>query len=130
MTEQRLFLQAGEMPAILRMIMDNQAINLGTNKVGVHSTVFIEDGAAIRKFTFDAEPYLKRAEELRKHQEGMTWGEGKIVGVVPEPVLNYINLNSKDRTEREAKSFRWLKANPRFITFTPYFEPKSASFLT
>lgn len=109
--------------------MENQVIDFGVNKVGTHKKVFIEDGVAIQKTTFDVAPVLKEAAQLRGDLEGKRWGEGRVVGKLPQSVLNHITNNIKDRTERDVYIMNWLRANPAFITYKPHFENKSNSFL-
>lgn len=108
--------------------MENQTIDYGVNRAGTHKQVIIEDGVAIEKTTFDVAPVLQEAKDLREAQEGKRWGEGRVVGKLPQSVLNHITHNIKDRTERDVYIMTWLRANPAFITYKPHFE-KTASFL-
>jgi hypothetical protein len=110
--------------------MENQVIDFGVNKVGTHKKVIIEDGTAVEKTTFDVAPLLQEAAQLRSDLEGKRWGEGRVVGKIPQSVLNHINQNIHNATERQLYVMNWLKSNPAFITYKPYFEKKSASFLT
>jgi hypothetical protein len=107
-----------------------EAYDYGISKLGTRKQVFIEDGAAISKITFNADPYLKRAKDLRSAQENMRWGEGKVVGVIPEPVLNYLYLNAQNEEDRQKASVRWLAANPAYITYPAYFKQRSMSVMT
>ena len=90
----------------------------------------IEDGVAVQKTTFDVEPVLKEAAELRDHQEGKRWGDGRVVGKLPQSVLAHIMNNIPNRVDRDVYVMNWLRQNPAFITYKPHFETKSASFLT
>jgi hypothetical protein len=107
-----------------------ESYDYGVSKLGTSKKVFIEDGMAISKITFNAAPYLKRAKDLRDAQENMRWGEGKVVGVIPEAVLNYLYQNSETEDERQKASIRWLSANPAYITYPAYFKPKTISVVT
>jgi hypothetical protein len=106
-----------------------EMFDYGVSKIGTQKKVFIEDGAAISRITFDAEPYLKRAKALREAQEGMRWGDGKVVGVVPDAVINYLYLNSQNEGERQKATIQWLSENPAYITYPAYFNQQRGRVL-
>lgn len=109
--------------------MDNQTIDLGDNGLGVHRTVKVEDGTAFINNVFDVEPVLNEAKQLRDHQEGKRWGDGRVVGKIPQQVYAHI-LTIPNRVERDVYVMNWLKKNPAFITYKPHFEKPTNKFLT
>lgn len=98
--------------------MADYTIDEGFNaQTGVHTRVHFEDGNIIHEKTFDAEPYLKAAEEARIQSEGQRWGDGKIIGTLPP--LFYAEIQRiPDPDERDRRIMAFFRANPAFVKFS------------
>jgi hypothetical protein len=59
---------------------------------------------------------LKYAEHARQSTSGMNWGEGKLIGHIPDVFLAPI-IVIKDRKEREKAIMRFLRENPALVMF-------------
>lgn len=77
---------------------------------------FESDGGIVVQKTFDAAPHLKYAEEARIATQGKNWGEGRLVGHIPD--LYYAPIAAiKDRQEREKAVRLFFQQHPAFIMF-------------
>jgi hypothetical protein len=98
--------------------MAEYTIDEGFNpQTGVHTRVHFEDGQIIHQKTFDAEPYLKAAEEARILSEGQRWGDGQIIGTLPPLVYAEIQ-GIPDPDERDKRIMAFFRQNPAFVRFT------------
>lgn len=89
---------------------------------GVRTQVhFDNDEQIVFQKTFDAEPHLKYAAEARQATDGMNWGEGRMVGHIPDVYLAPI-LMIKDRKEREKAVKRFFQENPAFVMFDKFLK--------
>ena len=52
-------------------------------KTGIRTVYRFEGDQVTTEKVYDAEPYIKRAQEMRERNAGKRWGEGKEVGVLP-----------------------------------------------
>jgi len=71
--------------------------------------------------TYDAEPYLKRAAEMRARNEGKKWGEGREVGVLPPWALNEIQ-KIEDAGQREVAMKKFFRENPAFLAYDAFIK--------
>jgi hypothetical protein len=100
-------------------------INQYDAELGIRTQVHEEDGRIVFQKTFDAEPMLKEAAEMRAITAGDRWsggqyGMGKKVGTVPMAVLGTMfRQDGGLDTERLKK---WLKENPAFVTFDKFLK--------
>ena len=95
----------------------NVTIDEGVNAFGVHREITLEGDQAITKLTYDAQPLLDHAAEMRVHTAGDSWGEGHFIGIVPMAELTRINETYAGDEERKRQMVLWLKANPKLVTF-------------
>ena len=101
--------------------MSTLTIDEGTVN-GVRTRVhFDNDEQIIFEKSFDAEPHLKYAAEARRDTEGMSWGEGRMVGHIPDVYLAPI-LAIKDRKEREKAVKLFFQTNPAFVMFSKFLK--------
>ncbi len=70
---------------------------------------------------YDAEPYIKRAQEMRERNAGKRWGEGKEVGVLPPWVLPQINAIG-DEAERTKAMKLFFRQNPAFLAYDAFLK--------
>lgn len=87
-------------------------------QTGITTTVhYIEDAnrVAIQK-TYDAEPFLKAAAEMRANTEGERWGDMRHVGYIPMAEL--ATMLRQDGTIDKKRVVEFLKKNPAFATFS------------
>jgi hypothetical protein len=87
-------------------------------QTGITTTVhYIEDAnrVAIQK-TYDAEPFLKAASEMRASTEGERWGDMRHVGYIPMAEL--ATMLRQDGTIDKKRVVEFLKKNPAFATFS------------
>lgn len=88
---------------------------------GVRTQYHFEGDQVVCQKTYDAEPYLKRAAEMRAANAGKKWGEGKHVGVIPPWELPNIEAIA-DPQEREKAMKRFFRANPAFLAYEPFIK--------
>lgn len=85
---------------------------------GIRTEVHEEDGKVVFKKTYDAEPYVDAAAELRAHTAGQRWGQGRHVGFIPMAELG--NMLRQDGEFDKARVREFLQKNPAFCTFDRY----------
>ena len=82
---------------------------------------FESDGGIVVQKTFDAEPHLDYAKQARLDTQGMNWGNGRLVGHIPD--IFYAPICAiKDRKEREKAVRLFFQQNPAFIMFDKAFK--------
>lgn len=97
---------------------ENVAIDEGVVN-GIRTQLHFEGDSIITQKTFDAEPHLEYAKAARLATEGQSWGEGKLIGHIPD--LFYVPISQiKDRKEREKAINLFFQQNPAFIMFDRY----------
>lgn len=87
-------------------------------QTGITTTVHHIDDAdrmVIQK-TYDSQPFLDRAAEMRAQTEGQRWGEMRHVGFIPMAEL--ATMMRQDGTIDNKRAMAWLKANPAMATFS------------
>lgn len=88
---------------------------------GIRTEVHEEDGKVIFKKTYDAEPFLEEAAEMRAATRGERWGDmGRHVGFIPMAEL--ATLMRRDGSFDKAEVRKWLQKNPAFVTFEKYLK--------
>ncbi len=101
--------------------MSTLTINEGTER-GINTQVHFDgDEQIVFQRTFDVEPHLKYAEQARQATEGQNWGEGRLVGHIPDAFLAPMLL-IKDRREREKAIMTWLRENTAFVMFDKFLK--------
>jgi hypothetical protein len=87
-------------------------------QTGITTTVhYVEDAnkVAIQK-TYDAEPFVKAAAEMRATTEGERWGEMRHIGFIPMAEL--ATMMRQDGTVDKKRVTEFLKKNPALATFS------------
>lgn len=82
-------------------------------KTRVHQ--FEDSGKTVIEKTYDTEPFLETAAQMRAQTDGQQWGEMRHVGFIPMAVL--ATLMRQDGTIDRKRVMRWLKDNPAMVTF-------------
>ncbi len=101
---------------------ENVTIDEGIDPdTGVRTQFHFEGDEIIVQKTYDAEPYLRKAQEMRERNEGKSWGEGKEVGVIPPWVYPEIQ-KLRDRRERSKAIKAFFRANPAFCAYPAYLK--------
>ncbi len=100
-------------------------INTFDPELGICTRVHDVEGRVVIEKTFDAEPFLKEAAELRAVTAGERWsggsaGMGKKVGTVPMAVLATFFRQDGGLDQKRCKE--WLRANPAFVTFDKFLK--------
>lgn len=89
---------------------------------GVHTKVhFNGDENIVFEKSFDVEPHLRYAEQAREATAGMNWGDGRLVGHIPDVFLAPL-LAIRDRKEREKAIMKWLRENRDFVMFDRFLK--------
>ena len=96
----------------------DEGINADT---GVRTIYHFEGDQVVCQKVWDAEPYLKRAQEMRARNEGKRWGEGKEVGVLPPWVAPQIT-GIHDPVEREKATKAFFRENRAFLAYDAYLQ--------
>lgn len=87
-------------------------------QTGITTTVhYVEDAnrVAIQK-TYDAEPFVEAAAEMRARTEGERWGEMRHIGFIPMAELS--KMLRQDGTVDKKRCVEFLKQNPALCTFS------------
>jgi hypothetical protein len=88
---------------------------------GIRTELHQEDGKTIFKKTYDAEPFLEQAAELRAQTRGERWGDvGRHVGFIPMAELATMMRRDGSFDKKEVR--KWLQKNPAFVTFEKYLK--------
>lgn len=95
------------------VVVDEGVVN------GVRTRLHFEGDEITVQKTFDATPHLEYAERARTSTQGMRWGEGRLVGHIPDLFYAPILL-IKDRAEREKAVRLFFAQNPAFVMFDRY----------
>ena len=88
---------------------------------GVRTIYRFEGEQVVCQRIYDAEPYLKRAQEMRERNAGKRWGDGKEVGVLPPWVASKI-IPIEDDGERERATKEFFRQNPAFLAYEAYIK--------
>ena len=89
-------------------------------QLGIRTRVHeVESKVSIQK-TYDAQPYLETAHELRAISAGERWGKGQHVGTIPMAILG--TMMRQDGGFDTRRVHKWLKANPAFVTFDKFLK--------
>ena len=101
---------------------ENVTVDEGVDPhTGIRTQLHFEGDSLITQKTFDAEPHLERARQMREAQEGQRWGEGKFVGHIPAAFYAKICV-IKNTDERRAAIRAFFAENPQFVGYTPYLK--------
>ena len=65
--------------------------------------------------TYDAQPFIETAAEMRAQTAGERWGEMRHVGFIPMAEL--ATMMRQDGTIDQKRALAFLKKNPAFVTF-------------
>lgn len=98
---------------------ENFTVDEGTDANGVRTRLYYEGDSLTVHKTYDAEPHLLRAKQMREAQEGQRWGNGKWVAHIP-PVEYARFLAIKDANDRRKAIKQWLRDNDQFVGYRPY----------
>lgn len=97
-------------------------IDEGVNDFGVRREITLEGDQAITKLSYDAQPLIDHAADLRAMSAGDSWGNGHFIGIVPMAELTRINETYQGAEERKRQMVLWLKANPKLVTFEKFLK--------
>jgi hypothetical protein len=84
--------------------------------LGIKTTVHGLEGKTVIEKSYDAEPLLELAAEMRSATEGERWGEMRHVGFIPMAELS--KFFRQDGGFDSARCKAWIRENPRFATFS------------
>lgn len=97
-------------------------IDEGTDpKTGVRTQIHFENDQVVVQKTYDAEPYIQRAAEMRARNEGKRWGEGREVGVLPPWIHQKVN-EIRDPQDREKAIKTFFRENPAFLAYDAFLQ--------
>ena len=83
---------------------------------GITSTTHYLDGRVVFQKTYDAQPFLDAASEMRAATDGESWGEMRHVGFIPMAELGKMMRQDGGIDQKRVISF--LRANPLLATFS------------
>lgn len=107
------------MDRILPGYHENVSFDLGVNEYGYRNQVRLEGDQIITQKTYDAEPLLQRAQEIREQTDGTRWGEGQFVGTLPMHEAVRI-LAIHDDKERQKAIRAFFQENPMLCGNSKY----------
>jgi hypothetical protein len=95
---------------------ENVTIDEGVNRQGVRTKLHFEGESLIVQKTYDAQPFLEHAAEMRAATRGERWGDMRKIATIP-PAEYARFLMIKDNKDRQKAIMAWLRANPALIAF-------------
>jgi hypothetical protein len=95
-------------------------IDLGFSRVGTHDTLIVEDDTMYQVSSFDAQPILDEAAELRAIRRGQRWGDITHVGFIPPAIMGHWARDGRLNDPRAVREF--LHKNPDFCTFEKFLK--------
>lgn len=106
---------------LITMSFGHFHVDEGVNPhTGVRTEYFFEGDQVVTRKTWDAEPYIQRAKEMRARNEGKKWGEGREVGVIPPWAIHITHI--PDRQERDREMKRFFRENPVFLAYDAFIK--------
>jgi len=84
-------------------------------ETGIITTVHDVDGKRTFQKTYDAQPLLDTAHELRAQTEGEKWGEMRHAGFIP--IADLGKMMRQDGGFDKSRVIKYLKENPKLVTF-------------
>lgn len=84
-------------------------------QLGITTTVHRTETKAVIEKSYDAEPMLKLAADMRQGTQGETWGDVRHVGFIPMAEL--ATMMRQDGGFDRSRVMAWLKKNPALVTF-------------
>lgn len=94
----------------------------GLDKNNVRTELIFEDGAVIKKTSFDAEPLIELAAKMRTDSEGQRWGDGRHIGFIPQHQLQHIMQTYESSEERKHQVLVYLRDHPKLVTFDKFLK--------
>lgn len=85
-------------------------------ETGIITTVHDLGDKVVFQKTYDAEPFIQTAAEMRAATEGQKWGEMRHVGFIPMAELG--KMMRQDGGIDQKRMIAYLKANPALATFS------------
>ena len=85
-------------------------------QLGITTKLHELDGKTVYQKSYDAEPFLQAAAELRAQTEGERWGENRHVGFIPMAELG--TMMRQDGRIDPVRALAWLKSRPALVTFS------------
>lgn len=99
-----------------RGLSESFKLDEGVNRHGIHTELIFQGDEVIKKQTYDAEPFLKRAAEARAETRGQRWGEMRKLGEIPAHIHAEL-LKIRDRKEREKAIYAYFRDKPDLVWF-------------
>jgi len=95
--------------------MSNLKLQTADADLGIVTTLHVtENKVAIQK-TYDAEPFLDAAAQMRAESSGQRWGDARHIGFIPMAEL--AQFFRQDGGFDRKRCLEWIRKNPRFCTF-------------
>jgi len=85
-------------------------------QTGIQTKVYQDEQRTVIAKSYDAEPFLQTAAEMRAQTQGERWGEMRHVGFIPMAELS--KMMRQDGTIDRKRCLEFLKQNPAFVTFS------------
>lgn len=90
-------------------------------ELGIRTRVHETETKTVIEKTYDAEPMLEAAAELRAQTRGESWGDvGRHVGYIPMAEL--ATMMRQDGTLDKKRVREFLQKNPAFVTFEKFLK--------
>jgi hypothetical protein len=85
-------------------------------QTGITSQVHELDGKVVIEKTYDSQPFVDVAAQMRADTEGQRWGEMRHIGFIPMAEL--ATMLRQDGTIDQKRVVTFLKKNPALATFS------------
>lgn len=89
-------------------------------QTGVNTRVHDLDNKVVIEKSYDAQPFIESAAEMRAKTDGEKWGEMRYVGTIPMAEL--ATMLRQDGTLDQKRAMAWLKANPQMVAFSKFLK--------
>lgn len=94
----------------------------GLDKNNVRTELIFEGGEVIKKTSYDAEPLIELATQIRADTAGQRWGDQRHVGFIPQSDLQHILETYKSSEERKHQMLVYLRDRPKLVTFDKFLK--------
>lgn len=89
-------------------------------QTGIKTKVHDLDSKVVIEKSYDAQPFIEHAADMRAATEGQRWGEMRYVGSIPMAEL--ATMMRQDGTIDNARVVEWLKKNPAMVAFSKFLK--------
>lgn len=95
--------------------MSNLKLQDHDAQLGVTTTLHVTESKVAIQKTWDADPFIEVAKDMRTATAGERWGDARHVGFIPPAIFG--QFLRQDGGFDKKRCIEWLRQNPAFVTF-------------